>query len=220
MSLSRRSGRPGEQQQQAQDAVFRLHADAVLRDGQPAPAVSRQRPLPVLVALIENRHGRIAPRPAACGLAFSNPTNGGTCAIGTVQLFAAKRRIFAGSGIVPCPDCRFTRILGVITACRVGLPAFAFPQTLAFSGGSDILKDMNRSLQNGLRTVDVTGLSEDAIHAVQAHVAVLRTQSMPPRQQRSHQEWSKAFHEWVNSHPKRDSFADWSRDSIYTDRGE
>jgi len=83
-----------------------------------------------------------------------------------------------------------------------------------------MLEDMDRSSQYGPRSVDVTGLPEDAIRAVEAHVAALKMQLTPARQHPSHEEWSKAFHEWVNSHRERDSFADWSRESIYAGRGE
>jgi hypothetical protein len=79
---------------------------------------------------------------------------------------------------------------------------------------------MNQLSQNGSRSVDVTGLPDDAVRAVETHVAALRMQSKPARQFRSHEEWSRAFHEWVNSHPKRDTIADWSRESIYAGLGQ
>jgi hypothetical protein len=79
---------------------------------------------------------------------------------------------------------------------------------------------MEGSLENSPHSVDVTGLPVDAIRAVEAHVAALRMQSTPARRYRSHEEWSKAFHAWVNSHRKRDTYADWSRESIYAGRDE
>jgi hypothetical protein len=79
---------------------------------------------------------------------------------------------------------------------------------------------MDRSPPNVERFVDVTGLPEEVIRAVEGHVAALRVQMSPARRYHSHEEWSKALHEWVNSHPRRDTFADWSRESIYAGRGE
>jgi hypothetical protein len=79
---------------------------------------------------------------------------------------------------------------------------------------------MEHQAQNGARSIDVTGLPEEAIRAVESHVAALREQSRPNSRYRSHEEWSKAFHEWANSHSTRAKFADWSRESIYADRGE
>jgi hypothetical protein len=44
------------------------------------------------------------------------------------------------------------------------------------------------------------------------------TVSYPPKMSR--EEWSKAFREWVESHPRVDHFVDDSRESIYADEGE
>jgi hypothetical protein len=75
--------------------------------------------------------------------------------------------------------------------------------------------------QEPTRSVDVTGLSEEAIRAVESLVVSLREQHGPPRSRyRSHEDWSKAFHDWVNSHRKLDRIADDSRESIYAGRGE
>jgi hypothetical protein len=71
-----------------------------------------------------------------------------------------------------------------------------------------------------IRCIDVTGLSEQAIRAVESLVSTLREQESPRPRYRSHEEWSKAFHEWVNSHRKLDTIADDSRESIYAGRGE
>jgi hypothetical protein len=77
--------------------------------------------------------------------------------------------------------------------------------------------------QDEHRSVDVTGLSEDAIRAVEALVSHLRgqperlggTASFP-----SPKAWAGAFREWAESHPKSDTIADDSRESIYADRDE
>jgi hypothetical protein len=72
------------------------------------------------------------------------------------------------------------------------------------------------------QTVDVTGLSEEAVRAVESLVSLLRGQKQPPVQGevaafRSHEEFAKALREWVESHPRRDTLADDSRESIYGD---
>jgi len=77
--------------------------------------------------------------------------------------------------------------------------------------------------QNQHRSIDVTGLSEEAIRAVRSLVAQLRDQ--PARLAgttsfSSREEWAKAVREWAESHPKRDTIADDSRESIYADRDE
>jgi hypothetical protein len=78
--------------------------------------------------------------------------------------------------------------------------------------------------QDQTRSIDVTGLPEEAVQALESLVSALRSQQ-PPRQGRigsfaSYEEWSKALREWVQSHPKRDALADDSRESIYAGRGE
>jgi hypothetical protein len=70
------------------------------------------------------------------------------------------------------------------------------------------------------RTIDVTGLSEKAIRAVESLVATLREQADPAIHFRSPDEWSKALYEWAASHPVLPNSADWSRESIYAGRGE
>lgn len=71
------------------------------------------------------------------------------------------------------------------------------------------------------RSVDVTGLSEEAIHVVQSLVSVLRSKPSNPRPIfASHQEWAKALWEWSESHPNRDNPADDSREAIYGDDRE
>ena len=67
------------------------------------------------------------------------------------------------------------------------------------------------------RSVDVTGLPEEAIRAVEVYVAQLRGQPVPavPAPFRSYAEWAKALREWAESHPRRDTLADDSRVAIF-----
>ena len=69
--------------------------------------------------------------------------------------------------------------------------------------------------------LDVTGLPEEAIRAVQSVIAVLRGQTGTGRPSfSSREEWVKAIQQWAESHPKIDKPADDSRESIYAGRGE
>jgi len=70
------------------------------------------------------------------------------------------------------------------------------------------------------RSVNVTGLSDEAIRAVESLVASLREQVNGNGTHRSPQEWCKALREWAESHKRLDNPADWSRDTIYAGRGE
>ena len=74
-------------------------------------------------------------------------------------------------------------------------------------------------MQRATRSVDVTGLPEEAVRAVELFVLQLRAQrtsGMPP-QFRSREEWANAIREWAASHPKRHTLADDSREAIYAD---
>jgi hypothetical protein len=73
---------------------------------------------------------------------------------------------------------------------------------------------------SGTRYIDATGLSDDSIRALEAHVAALKEQSRRSPGRVSHEEWSNALHEWAYSHPTRTTFADWSRERIYADDAE
>jgi hypothetical protein len=70
------------------------------------------------------------------------------------------------------------------------------------------------------RSIDVGGLSEEAIKAVESFVA--RPRSQPAglggtTRFPSYEEWSKALKEWVESHSKRETLADDSREGIYAE---
>ncbi len=73
------------------------------------------------------------------------------------------------------------------------------------------------------RSIDVTGLPDEAVRAVELLVAQLRGQQRPPAERGgmgsfpSYEEWSKALREWAESHPRRDTLADDSRETIYAD---
>jgi hypothetical protein len=71
------------------------------------------------------------------------------------------------------------------------------------------------------RSLDVSGLPDEAVRALEALVSLLRgkdQQGVPGYS--SPEEWSRALREWAGSHPRLDSTADDSRESIYAGRGE
>jgi hypothetical protein len=72
------------------------------------------------------------------------------------------------------------------------------------------------------RSIDVTGLPEDAIRAVESLVNLLRQQAGEGGSLAfsSREEWNKTIREWAASHKPAASSADWSRESIYAGRGE
>jgi hypothetical protein len=74
------------------------------------------------------------------------------------------------------------------------------------------------------RTLDVTGLPDEAVAAVERLVALLKKaplkQSDLPASFSSREEWRKAIREWVDSQQPRNTSADWDRESIYAGRGE
>jgi hypothetical protein len=69
------------------------------------------------------------------------------------------------------------------------------------------------------RLIDVTGLPEEGIRAVELLVSHLHGQQAAgvPAAFSSQQEWVKAVREWAESHPRRDTLADDSRETIYAD---
>jgi hypothetical protein len=70
------------------------------------------------------------------------------------------------------------------------------------------------------RTIDVSGLPEEAICAVESIISLLRPKSQAPPPFQSMEEWSQSLRAWAASHPRLDQAADDSRDSIYEGRGE
>jgi len=80
-----------------------------------------------------------------------------------------------------------------------------------------ILEGMEHTEQQMPRSIDVTGLPEAAVRAVELYVSQLRGQqaSGVPSPFPSREEWARAVREWAESHPKRDTLADDSRETIY-----
>ncbi len=74
------------------------------------------------------------------------------------------------------------------------------------------------------RSVDVTGLPDEAIAAVEQLVSVLKKQSAQeggvPPEFASRDEWRRAIREWAASHADLNTSADWSRESAYAGREE
>jgi hypothetical protein len=67
------------------------------------------------------------------------------------------------------------------------------------------------------RSIDVTGLPEEAIQAVESLVSLLRRDPNGTTEGQfvSRDEWVKEFHRWIESHELTDPTADDSRESIY-----
>jgi hypothetical protein len=82
-----------------------------------------------------------------------------------------------------------------------------------------MLEDM-AATRKPTRAVDVTGLSEEAIEAVESLVAAFREQANGISPLRSPEEWCRVLREWAANHRPSENAADWSRDSIYAGRGE
>jgi hypothetical protein len=90
-------------------------------------------------------------------------------------------------------------------------------------GNADILQGMEHTTLQPVRSIDVTGLPDEAIRTLESLVNLLRGQK--PRlggttQFSSREEWIKAVREWAASHSHEGTSADWSRESIYEGRGE
>jgi hypothetical protein len=84
---------------------------------------------------------------------------------------------------------------------------------------SAMLEDMEAT-STEKRSVDVTGLSDEAIQAVESLVAAFREQANGTSGLRSPGEWCEALREWAVSHQRPEHAAEWGRDSIYAGRGE
>jgi len=74
---------------------------------------------------------------------------------------------------------------------------------------------MNTAAQQPTRSIDVTGLPEEAIQAVQSLVSLLQTPGAGRPTFSSPDAWVRAIREWAESHAKQATAADWSRESIY-----
>jgi hypothetical protein len=74
------------------------------------------------------------------------------------------------------------------------------------------------------QSIDVTGLSDEAIRVVELLVLQLRRHPQPTARQGgigsfpSYEEWSQALREWAEGHTPLDTPADYSRESLYPDR--
>ena len=77
-----------------------------------------------------------------------------------------------------------------------------------------------KSAHEDIRSVDVTGLPEEAVRAVEALATALRNQANGSSSNPSPEEWCKALREWAEGHLRLDDPADWSRNAIYAGRGE
>jgi hypothetical protein len=85
------------------------------------------------------------------------------------------------------------------------------------------MKGMEHTTRQVTRSVDLTGLPEDAVRAVESLVAVLRGHAIRHSaipEFASRDEWVQAIREWAASHSAKESEADWSRESIYPDRDQ
>ena len=69
--------------------------------------------------------------------------------------------------------------------------------------------------------IDVTGLPEEGIRAIESLVEFLRgqTQAAGPAFS-SPEQWAKAIRDWADGHEPQGTSADWGRESIYAGRGE
>jgi hypothetical protein len=83
---------------------------------------------------------------------------------------------------------------------------------------------MEHATQPTPRSIDVTGLPEEAIRAVESLVALLKGQTAHSHGGKipfsSREEWVGAIREYAASHKAQGTSADWSRESIYAGRGE
>ncbi len=74
------------------------------------------------------------------------------------------------------------------------------------------------------RTVDVSGLTDEAVKAVEAYIAALRAVptavEQPAPRTETAEEWVARFTAWVDSHISRNPNMDDSRESIYDGCGE
>ena len=80
---------------------------------------------------------------------------------------------------------------------------------------------MDTVAQPTARTIDVTGLPEEAVRAVQSLVTLLRARPGAGGPAfASREDWARAVRAWAESHQPGATSADWSRESIYAGEGE
>ncbi len=85
------------------------------------------------------------------------------------------------------------------------------------------LEDMDpETPQHHQQSIDVTGLTEEAIETVTALASLLRGQQANgiPARFSFREEWARAIREWAESHTRLEREADDSREWIYAGRGE
>jgi hypothetical protein len=83
-----------------------------------------------------------------------------------------------------------------------------------------MMQTMEHTTRQGTRSIDLTGLPEDAVRAVESLVSALREHATRPSsipRFASRDEWIQAIREWAGSHTAKGSHADWSRETIYRD---
>jgi hypothetical protein len=69
--------------------------------------------------------------------------------------------------------------------------------------------------------LDLTGLNAEQQQIVETLVAHFRSQpKVNTLVTAPYEEWAQAFRTWLDSHPRRQTLADDSRESIYAGRGE
>jgi hypothetical protein len=83
---------------------------------------------------------------------------------------------------------------------------------------------MGTTIPATTRILDVSGLPEETVRAMELIVSQLREHPKPAASAvnplAEYETWSREFHTWLASHKPLPSEADWSRESIYDDQGE
>lgn len=80
---------------------------------------------------------------------------------------------------------------------------------------------METTGQHPKQLIDVTGLPEEGIRAIESLVSLLRGQPQAASPMfSSPEQWAQAIRAWAEGHEARGTSADWSRESIYAGRGE
>jgi hypothetical protein len=80
---------------------------------------------------------------------------------------------------------------------------------------------MEPQFQEQKRSIDVTGLSDEAIRAVESLIAYFRgQQGQGGPSFSSRDDWARAIRQWAESHKPQGTSADYSRETIYAGRGE